>query len=106
MNFQNYLETNRLEVKGKLEIDCIQEAVLVPVKIQLKHRGLVHRFAIICLPNANDTTSKNSENVLEKIHVDVNEIKRKQLRNEHKTLLKRLKRKRTAIRRKCRVSIC
>ncbi|KAJ8924560.1 hypothetical protein NQ315_000709 [Exocentrus adspersus] len=76
-------------------IDCVDNC-LVPVSIKLSQKGLSNKFAIICLPQEGDLKKEPSEeNCLDK-----NEKLRKELRRNHKTLLKRLRRRRIRAKRK------
>lgn len=68
----------------------IPENGLVPVSLTMSQKGSCSKLAIICLPKREDLF----EVPVEAFHKDPNEIKRKLLRQEHKDLLKRLKRKR------------
>lgn len=68
----------------------IPNHALVPVSLTFSQKGSCKKLAIICLPRIEDLTSTT----VEPLHEDPNEIKRKLLRQEHKDLLKQLKRKR------------
>lgn len=69
---------------------AIPENVLIPVSLNFTQKGSCRKLAIICLPRIEDLASTTVEPFCE----DPNEIKRKLLRQEHKDLLKQLKRKR------------
>ncbi|KAK9890547.1 hypothetical protein WA026_010623 [Henosepilachna vigintioctopunctata] len=62
---------------------------LIPVKLECK-RGVPKKFAIICLPQEKDLKKNPSEGK----HHDPNQKERKLLRDQHKTMLKKLRRKR------------
>ncbi|XP_076662213.1 POP1 ribonuclease P/MRP subunit isoform X2 [Halictus rubicundus] len=71
---------------------------LIRVKVSLLKKGCPKRFAIICLPTAEDIKKyKNNRNwsgPVEKLYSDPNEATRKRLRKNHLALLKRLKKQR------------
>lgn len=74
-----------MEVKIDYIINCI-----VPVKLSIINKGSPKRFAIICLATTADINSEPVEPTKE----DQNQMMRKQIRADHKCLLKRLKKKR------------
>lgn len=78
------------------QLPSIPHNALVPVSLKILQKGSCSRFAIICLPKVEDLTVVP----IEPFHKDPNEIKRKQLRQEHKDLLKQLKRKRKKAKKK------
>ncbi|KAG7205400.1 hypothetical protein KM043_007394 [Ampulex compressa] len=71
---------------------------LVHVKISVLRKGCPKRFAIICVPTAEDLQKFDDNNdwsgPVERLHRDPNETCRKNLRKNHSILLKRLKRQR------------
>ncbi|XP_020293800.1 ribonucleases P/MRP protein subunit POP1 isoform X2 [Pseudomyrmex gracilis] len=71
---------------------------LICVYVSMIGRGLPKKFAIICVPTAEDLKTfendKKWTGPVEKHHVDPNEKSRKILRKNHLTLLKRLRRQR------------
>jgi ribonuclease P/MRP protein subunit POP1 len=77
---------------------------LVPVTIYMCGRGSPTDCAMICLPSETDADniSKDirSPGPTEEIHNDEHQLERKELRTEHKKLLKCLRRKRARERRK------
>lgn len=77
---------------------------LVPVTIYMCGKGSPADYAIICLPSETDVgnISKNSHHpgLTEKPHIDKCQMERKELRMEHKKLLKHLHRKRVRERQK------
>nr|CAI5839909.1 unnamed protein product [Callosobruchus analis] len=72
------------------QLPKLAENQLVPVTINLSKKGQCHNFAIICLPQKNDFVKEP----LEPSCSDPNAALRKQMRKEHKSLLKRLRRRR------------
>lgn len=79
--------------KEQLETE-MEDNILVPVSLKFNQKGSSRKLAVICLPIGEDF----KETPVEPCHKDVNEDKRKSLRNEHKDLLKRLRRKRRRVR--------
>lgn len=71
---------------------------LVRVKITILQKGCPKRFAIICMPTAEDVNhfkhNKQWSGPVEKLNFDRNEVIRKTSRKNHVTLLKRLRRQR------------
>lgn len=78
-----------LKAKAKESIH-ISENCLIPVCIHFVKKGSCKQFAVICLPQDGDL---NIEPVEPKCK-DPNENLRRQMRKEHKVLLKRLRRRR------------
>ncbi|KAG5887847.1 hypothetical protein JTB14_005613 [Gonioctena quinquepunctata] len=76
--------------RKNVQIPSISENCLIPVHITLTQKGLCKRFSIICLPEEGDVKIEPKE----PISVDPNEKLRKEMRKEHKMLLKRLRRRR------------
>lgn len=74
----------------------LQENTLIPVSLKFCKKGSCNKLALICLPKSQDLVSVPTE----AFHEDPNEIKRKLLRQEHKELLKQLRRKRQRARKK------
>lgn len=74
---------------------------IVPVKLKIQHKGCPKQFSIICLPKAGDLEREPIEPQCE----DVNQMKRKQLRREHKKLLQTLKKRRKRAKNQGKVSI-
>lgn len=60
--------------------------VLIPVRVKMQ-KGIPKRFAIICLPETEDVTSKRGP--IEPLQPDTNELVRKRRRAQHKRMLKR-----------------
>lgn len=88
-------------------IDLFQsckDRCLVPVTIYMCGRGSPTDCAMICLPSQTDADniSKDirSPGPTEELHNDEHQMERKELRTEHKKLLKRLRRKRVRERQK------
>jgi ribonuclease P/MRP protein subunit POP1 len=77
---------------------------LVPVTLHMCGRGSPADSAIICLPSEKDVEnlSRNprASDPVEQLHTDEYQTERKELRTEHKKLLKRLRRKRVREKRK------
>ncbi|CAH1968285.1 unnamed protein product [Acanthoscelides obtectus] len=73
----------------------LAENQLVPVTISLLKKGPCHNFAIICLPESKDFSKEPTEPNCR----DSNESKRKQMRKEHKSLLKKLRKRRVRAKR-------
>ncbi|XP_076281609.1 POP1 ribonuclease P/MRP subunit [Lasioglossum baleicum] len=71
---------------------------LIRVKVSLLKKGCPKRFAIICMPTAEDIkkyrNDRNWSGPVEKLYPDPNETTRKSLRKNHLALLKRLKKQR------------
>lgn len=65
--------------------------VLIPVRVKML-KGIPKRFAIICLPETEDLTSKREP--IEPLQPDRNELARKITRNKHKSLLKEERKRR------------
>lgn len=63
---------------------------VVPVTLKVAQKGCPKQFSVICLPQVGDL----KEEPVEPKKFDVNEIKRKELRQQHKRLLQTLKRRR------------
>lgn len=86
----------------------IDENCLIPVSLVMNDRGNANKFAIICLPKKQDlrhnrTNRKHFINkpvLTEPVAIDKNETKRKLLRFNHLTTLKRLRRQRVRVKRK------
>lgn len=64
--------------------------LVVPVKLKVEQKGCPKQFSVICLPQVGDLKKVP----VEPKKLDVNEVKRKQLRKQHKKLLQTLKRRR------------
>lgn len=79
----------------------IPENVLISVSVKFLQKGSCSKWALICLPKSEDLAMAP----VEPFHEDSNAIKRKQLRQEHKELLKRLRRKRQRARKNFEVRI-
>ncbi|KAL3281053.1 hypothetical protein HHI36_004277 [Cryptolaemus montrouzieri] len=81
------------EIQQKLSLRegniSVPSNCLVPIRVQC-NKGVPKKFAIICVPKENDLTNVP----IEPKSVDSNQKKRKILRNQHKTLLKRLRQRR------------
>lgn len=65
---------------------------LIPIYVQMIKKGNIKRHSLICLPIGTDVTSINT--LLEPLHKDYNEDKRRLFRKEHKKAIKSLRRKR------------
>lgn len=65
---------------------------LVPVALTLRKRGRMKKFSIICLAEKCDFKTKNEP--VEPLHKDENQAIRKDLRDAHQKLLKRLRKRR------------
>lgn len=65
---------------------------IVPVRLSVVKKGAPKRFAIICLATVKDLKCEPVESARE----DQNQLIRKQIRTDHRCLLKKLKRKRKA----------
>lgn len=86
----------------------IDENCLIPVSMSMNDRGNSNKFAIICLPKKQDlrhnsTNRKffiNKPVLTEPVAIDKNENKRKLLRFNHLTTIKRLRRQRVRVKRK------
>jgi ribonuclease P/MRP protein subunit POP1 len=80
------------------------DCCLVPVTIYMCGRGSPTDCAIICLPSERDVENVSEDirhpGPTEEIHNDDRHTERKEVRTEHKKLLKRLRRKRIRERRK------
>lgn len=74
------------------------DGCLVPVTIHMCGRGSPADSAIICLPSETDVDNMarnaTDSGPIEPLHTDQHQTERKELRTEHKKLLKRLRRKR------------
>lgn len=71
---------------------------IVPVRISLDKKGIAKRFARMYLPFSKDVIGCiGTSSVTEPLHIDENQYARKNLRNEHKLLLRQLKRKKTKV---------
>ena len=99
-NSQNACNFPELAVMFPGCSDCC----LVPVTIRMCGRGSPADRAIICLPSEADVDnmSRNPRDTgpTEQLHTDEHQTERKELRTEHKKLLKRLRRKRVREKRK------
>ncbi|KAK4876708.1 hypothetical protein RN001_009214 [Aquatica leii] len=89
-------KTNRLG----LSIDKFDDNLLVPVHLRLHKQGTVKQFARICLPEPKDLS--NSSGVFEPKRADLNQNARKEKRDLHKKLLKKLRHERTKARKQGR----
>nr|CAG4651053.1 EOG090X07PD [Simocephalus serrulatus]SVE94291.1 EOG090X07PD [Simocephalus serrulatus] len=75
--------------------DAIQnKPFLVPVTVRVKH-GIPHEFSMICLPKEED---KFGSQINEPVHKDLAAKERKTLRQQHRSLLKNLAKKRKEVR--------
>lgn len=72
---------------------------ILPVKLKIEHKGCPKQFSLICLPKVGDLTQEPAE----PNQCDINQIKRKQLRKEHKKLLQTLRRRRRRAKRNGKV---
>lgn len=92
------LKTQLKDHKQPIHMDISYSEALIPVMVTLKQKGTLVRNSHICIPTAEDLLTIEEDNSfsgpVEPQHDDVNESKRKSCRSEHKTLLKRLSRKR------------
>lgn len=81
---------------------------MIPISLSLNGRGNASKYSIICLPKKQDLqlNVKNRKQFVnvpipnEPVATDHNETKRKQLRFNHLTMLKRLRRRRVRVKRK------
>lgn len=69
---------------------------IVPVKLEMVRKGNPKQFSIICLPKIDDLKLEPIESKKD----DANQVKRKQLRREHKRLLQILKKRRKRLKTK------
>lgn len=76
--------------KNTQSLEPLSENCLIPIKVTLLKRGCCKQFTIICLPQDGDLSVEPVEPNCN----DPNEKARKDMRKEHKFLLRRLKRKR------------
>ncbi|KAF5276449.1 hypothetical protein FQA39_LY06518 [Lamprigera yunnana] len=76
--------------KRKMETISFETNFLIPVRIKLENKGTIKKFAHICLPKLQDLTT----DLYEPKRKDINEKIRKEKRDAHKKLLKRLRRAR------------
>ncbi|VEN59559.1 unnamed protein product [Callosobruchus maculatus] len=81
------------------QLPQLAENQLVPVAINLSKKGPCHNFAIICLPQEKDFAKEP----LEPNCSDPNAALRKKMRKDHKSLLKRLRRRRIRAKRKNKI---
>nr|XP_023012368.1 ribonucleases P/MRP protein subunit POP1 [Leptinotarsa decemlineata] len=91
-----------LEIMSKkcsISLPPLPENCLIPVRITLSQKGSCKKFAIICLPEPKDFKLEP----MEPISPDPNETLRKEMRTEHKMLLKSLRRKRIRARKNGKV---
>ncbi|XP_026762889.2 ribonucleases P/MRP protein subunit POP1 [Galleria mellonella] len=83
------------------QIECAEEC-LVAVYIRIANKGFLKKHALICLPENGDSTNNM---LVEPRHDDQNEKLRKEKRLEHKTNMKRLRRKRIKLKKKATTAI-
>ncbi|XP_034942493.1 ribonucleases P/MRP protein subunit POP1 [Chelonus insularis] len=80
----------------------IDKSLLIPVKIMIERHGRPKKFAIICIPTDEDLKKfeqeRNFNGPIQQPKLDVFEADRKNLRKQHKRLLKSLMRKRAKAR--------
>jgi len=105
----NRLQNLTLRLKEKIDVHNLEtdfpnlQYCLVPIIIYVSQKGVLKSNSHICLPTSNDLSDIGSKSFLgpkEKIHKDLNAFKRKVYRLEHKKLLRSLRRKRVAEKRK------
>lgn len=88
-----------LKIKAKEPLPFISENCLIPISVHFTKKGLCRKFAIICLPNSEDLKIEP----IEPKQDDPNEKRRKQIRAEHKVLLKKLRNRRIRAKRNGKV---
>lgn len=76
---------------SEIQIDYSMNCI-IPVKLKVVSKGLPKRFAIICLATTHDLKCKLTEPTRE----DPNQQIRKDMRANHKCLLKKLQKRRKA----------
>lgn len=93
-------------MKVRKEIEQIDWSLncLVPVKLSTLKKGRISDRCLICLPNQSDLSANQSSQLVEVRKRDSNQINRKQLRQEHKKILKKLRRQH--LRRKKSIQVC
>lgn len=109
MRDKNQLSEIELFINGKSK--CLanpDENCLIPLSLTMNDRGNADKFSIICLPKKKDLKQHNTNRkqfinvpaLTEPVAADKNEVRRKLLRLNHLTMLKRLRRKRVRVKRK------
>ncbi|KAF5281644.1 hypothetical protein FQR65_LT14618 [Abscondita terminalis] len=74
---------------GKKVDDILDDNLLVPVYLRMQNQGTIKQFARICLPQPQDLKLRTLIN--EPKRDDVNQLKRKEKREAHRKLLKKLR---------------
>lgn len=100
LNLKRALTNSILDSTELLEKLKTAQNCLVRIKITLLNKGCPKKFAMICLPTAEDIEiyekNKRWSGPVEKLNKDPNESKRKNLRRNHLMLLKRCRRKKVS----------
>lgn len=108
-NMETLQQINQcLQNQSKLATLNLSENCLIPVALTMTGRGCADKFSMICLPKKSDL--RNNRKKLksfeydpvysEPIKRDENEEQRKELRQKHLNILKRLRRRRVRAKRK------
>lgn len=97
------LQNLTLKLKEKFDINNLKtefpdfQNCLVPIRVNVSQRGILKTNSHVCLPTFDDLSNIRTKSYLgplEKNHKDLNALKRKTYRLEHKKLLRTLRRKR------------